>query len=110
MDTSSGAYEESGSLVNVDYQCGGIDFDARGMLWGISDGDFGPPNIFTINPDTGVATVVSETLIGFESFAIAPPVCGIAEVPTLSEWGLIAMAGILGIVGFMVTRRRKVTA
>ncbi|MCH7519768.1 MAG: IPTL-CTERM sorting domain-containing protein, partial [Candidatus Dadabacteria bacterium] len=26
------------------------------------------------------------------------------------EWGLIAMAGILGIVGFMVMRRRKATA
>jgi hypothetical protein len=40
-------------------------------------------------------------------------VCGGAfasSVPTLSEWGLIAMAGILGIVGFMVMRRRKVTA
>lgn len=34
----------------------------------------------------------------------------VTEVPTLSEWGLIAMAGILGIVGFMVIRRRKVTA
>lgn len=32
------------------------------------------------------------------------------NVPTLSEWGLIAMAGILGIVGFMVMKRRKVTA
>lgn len=31
-------------------------------------------------------------------------------IPTLSEWGLIAMAGILGIVGFMVIRRRQVTA
>ena len=31
-------------------------------------------------------------------------------IPTLSEWGLIAMAGILGLVGFMVMRRRKVTA
>ncbi|MCH7519625.1 MAG: IPTL-CTERM sorting domain-containing protein, partial [Candidatus Dadabacteria bacterium] len=31
-------------------------------------------------------------------------------VPTLSEWGLIAMAGILGIVGFMVMRRRKAVA
>jgi len=30
-------------------------------------------------------------------------------IPTLSEWGLIAMAGVLGIVGFMVIRRRKVT-
>ncbi len=33
-----------------------------------------------------------------------------SNVPTLSEWGLIAMAGVLGIVGFMVMRRRKVTA
>lgn len=31
-------------------------------------------------------------------------------VPTLSEWGLIATAGILGIVGFMIIRRRKITA
>jgi len=31
------------------------------------------------------------------------------NVPTLSEWGLIAMAGVLGIVGFMVIRRRKLT-
>ena len=34
----------------------------------------------------------------------------VAGIPTLSEWGLIAMAGILGIAGFMVIRRRKVTA
>ncbi|TDI68982.1 MAG: IPTL-CTERM sorting domain-containing protein [Bacteroidetes bacterium] len=33
-----------------------------------------------------------------------------SNVPTLSEWGLITMAGILGIVGFMVIRRRKVSA
>ena len=32
------------------------------------------------------------------------------NVPTLSEWGLIAMAGMFGIAGFMVIRRRKVTA
>ena len=31
-------------------------------------------------------------------------------IPTLSEWGLIAMAGVLGIVGFMVIRRRKAVA
>ncbi len=29
-------------------------------------------------------------------------------IPTINEWGLIAMAGILGIVGFMILRRRKV--
>jgi len=34
----------------------------------------------------------------------------IRNIPTLSEWGLIAMAGILGLVGFMVLRRRKAVA
>jgi hypothetical protein len=29
------------------------------------------------------------------------------NVPTLSDWGLIALAGILGMAGFMVMRRRK---
>jgi len=33
----------------------------------------------------------------------------LVSIPTLSEWGLIAMAGVLGIVGFMVMRRKKVT-
>ena len=32
------------------------------------------------------------------------------NVPTLSEWGLVAMAGILGIVGFMLIRRKKASA
>jgi hypothetical protein len=33
-----------------------------------------------------------------------------AQVSTLGEWGLIAMAGILGIVGFTITRKWKVSA
>lgn len=32
------------------------------------------------------------------------------DVPTLSEWGLIAMAGVLGVVGFIVMRRRTASA
>jgi len=39
--------------------------------------------------------------------------CGVDDlfnIPPLSQWGLIAMAGVLGIVGFMVIRRRKATA
>lgn len=34
----------------------------------------------------------------------------VSNVPTLSEWGLISMAAVLGIVGFMVIRRKKVAA
>ena len=28
-------------------------------------------------------------------------------IPTLSEWGLIAMAGVLGVIGLLAMRRRK---
>jgi len=38
-----------------------------------------------------------------------PPPPGVAGIPTLSEWGLIAMAEILGLVGFIVLRRRLAT-
>jgi len=41
------------------------------------------------------------------AIAIIPEPPPPTEVPTLSEWGLIAMASILGIVGFMVMRRKK---
>ncbi len=36
--------------------------------------------------------------------------CAIAEIPTISEWGLIALAGVLGTIGLIAIRRRKVTA
>lgn len=34
----------------------------------------------------------------------------VSNIPTLNEWGLIAMAGILGIAGFLIIRRRKAAA
>lgn len=39
--------------------------------------------------------------------------CGlnIAPIPTLSEWGMISMAGLLGIIGlYVASRRRKAAA
>ena len=68
---------------------------------------------------TGTAALGTDTIIAsselFETTIesntvtktwVLPP----TNVPTLSELGLIAMAGILGIVGFMVIRRRKAKA
>jgi len=61
--------------------------------------------------DNGVTieclTLAQVTCTFFNSMEEPPPEP--AQVPTLSEWGLIAMASILGIVGFMVIRRKKVT-
>ena len=40
------------------------------------------------------------------------PQCQIVNtpIPTITQWGLIALASILGIISFIVIRRRKVTA
>ena len=44
--------------------------------------------------------------------AIIAEACGLntRSIPTLSEWGLIAMAGILGLVGTAVIRRKRAAA
>ena len=34
----------------------------------------------------------------------------INPIPTLSDWGLVAMAAILGVAGYFVVRRRKAAA
>ncbi|MFI5323765.1 MAG: IPTL-CTERM sorting domain-containing protein [Thermodesulfobacteriota bacterium] len=31
-------------------------------------------------------------------------------IPSISEWGLIAMAGVMGMTALLVVRRRKVAA
>ncbi|MEM7009638.1 MAG: IPTL-CTERM sorting domain-containing protein [Thermodesulfobacteriota bacterium] len=36
--------------------------------------------------------------------------CDVAQVPTISEWGLIALAVVIGTAGFIVLRRRQVSA
>ena len=33
-----------------------------------------------------------------------------SNIPTLSEWGLIAMAGVLGIIGFIAIRKKYATS
>lgn len=33
-----------------------------------------------------------------------------SSIPTMSEWGLAAMAAVLGIAGYIIARRRKVSA
>lgn len=45
------------------------------------------------------------------SFSVVE-ICGppVRNIPTLSEWSMIVMAGVLGLVGFMVVRRRKLAA
>ena len=75
-----------------DVTCG----DATGLTFEIID------NVVMINcPNVGFMSCTFTNIF-------RPSV--VSDIPAVSEWGLIAMAGILGIVGFMVMRRRKVTA
>jgi len=61
-------------------------------------------NLNNVNAETGEVDN-----IGLVTQFVCEPVVVVSPIPTLSEWGLISMAGILGIAGFMIIRRRKVT-
>jgi len=65
-------------------------------------------NVSVIDTATNILVATIPVGAGPSGVAITPIVE--RAIPTLSEWGLIAMAGILGIVGFMVIRRRKALA
>jgi exosortase sorting signal-containing protein len=62
----------------------------------------------TVDTDDGQVTRIGDPLPSCTDALIFANIA--RPIPSLSEWGLIAMAGILGIVGFIVMRRRNVTA
>jgi len=105
---SEGIPPPRGGVVSLQFGCDGTLYGGTSRSEGANDGGF----LVVIDPNTGVFS-----LVGGVSATGGSSLGGLAfeeeceiNVPTLSEWGLIAMAGILGIVGFMVIRRRKVTA
>ncbi len=61
-------------------------------------------------------TVIGQTILGLDAIVFFDDArdCELVRpIPTLSGWGLLSLAvvlGILGIVGFLVIRRRKVSA
>lgn len=103
LNTATGAATPVGSLVNVGLSDGGIDFDTTGVLWGIEDGG----TIFTVSPATGLATVVTTTLSGFEGLVISVGATGTAgvPVPTLGGELLAALALLLAAFGWRARRR-----
>ena len=129
--TGAGAGVNPGDLVTLDIIAGttsligptglGISLssmwaDASGNVFG---GDRFTGLVYQFDTQTGSSTVIGETIISpgdegpVEGFSCSTSLGPFAArpIPTLSQWGLIAMAGILGIVGFiMVMRRRKATA
>ncbi|GAB4183088.1 MAG: hypothetical protein Tsb002_05110 [Wenzhouxiangellaceae bacterium] len=123
INTDNGSAELIGMLGGAvaAYVDAGLDFDADGRLWAITDrrnvnGGNNPSQILEIDPETGIATLVAETLVGIEGMAIAPPGgCGTnggggmlppTAVPALSLGGLISAGLLLLLSGLILLRRR----
>jgi len=80
-----------------------------GSIAPITDLNAIPKNLLPLlqaDPNTSAWSLVVPGSLVLIQFIVVPD----TTIPTLSEWGLIAMAGVLGIVGFMVIRRRKAAA
>ena len=54
---------------------------------------------------TGDANPANNTASRAVAVAVSP-----ASIPTLSEWGLILMSGLMGIMGWGMVRRRRFNA
>lgn len=109
-----------GSAVGL-YHNAGLAFDDEGVLWALTNrrdinGQDLPSQVLRIDPETGVAEMVAETIVGFESLAITVPggCDGDPEpsgedpliVPALGAPGLAALAGlILMLTGWRLRRR-----
>jgi|GEM_PF-2111389 len=89
----------------------GLAYDECNQILYANDGVL--KQLYTLDVTTGAATLVGSNGVTDTIDGLAwKGRCGsgLNPIPTLSEWGLIAMAGVLGIAGLMVMRRKKVTA
>jgi hypothetical protein len=71
--------------------------------------DFGDQNPDEPTPACLVDDIIDNATCN-EQTGLCTQISAISPVPTLSEWGLVAMAAILGIAGYIVVRRRRVNA
>ncbi|MFP4208140.1 MAG: hypothetical protein ACLFSC_05725 [Wenzhouxiangella sp.] len=102
------------------YNNAGLSFAEDGTLWAITDrravdNQDLPSQVLRIDPASGQAEVVSETIIGMESLAIAPPVmCQLRDVmrgshpiPLLSGPGLLIFSLAVLLLGGLRLRIRQ---
>jgi hypothetical protein len=121
IDPTTGAATVIGPLAGVATPDGGLDFDARGLLYGITDSSpaaGNPSQLFVVNPVTGKAAVVASItsggrpINGFEGLAINGGMCSVIakataiDVPTAGEWALVCLALALATLGISALRRR----
>jgi len=62
--------------------------------------------LITINTTTGMGSAVGA--LGFSN-VLGLSFCNFLIIPTLSQWGMIIMAGFLGLIALYAIRRRLVS-
>ena len=127
INVTTGVAIPIGPLGNEvgEFNQAGLAFDSEGTLWaitdrrGINDSLEGlVSQIFSINVESGNATLVSSTIneVGFESLAIGPPMAceaqqvkedGYIRIPTLNTVGRLLSIFLLMFAGMLILRRRS---
>ncbi len=99
-----------GGVVSLQFACNGTLYGGTARSNGdANDGGF----LVTINPDNGIFSFVGGvsatggSSLGGLAFGSD---CTTTNVPTLSEWGLITMAGILGLFSLFILLRKRTRA
>ncbi len=120
IDLETPAAELIGPLgpAAAPYNNAGLSFDADGTLWAVTDrravaGQDLPSQILQIDPASGTAQLIAESLIGLESLALAPPSgCETRagsgqqhDIPFLSRGGLVLLFLLMLTLGGFSLRR-----
>ena len=105
------------SSGNVPNRINAMDFNPEtGELYGSfmdvnNTVGFGVANyLVTISTSDGNTELVGLTVPGLDAIVFVEGSFPVTSIPTLSEWGLIVMAGLLGVICLLVIRRRKAAA
>ena len=105
------------SVGNVPNRINAMDFNPEtGVLYGSfmdvnNTVGLGAANyLVTISTSDGSTQLVGQTVPGLDAIVFVEGTIPVTSIPTLSEWGLIAMAGLLGVICLLVIRRRKAAA
>lgn len=90
----------------------GLAYDESNRILYLNSGE--THELYTLDVNTGAATLIGSNNVDDEIDGLAwkENCSGFVErpIPTLSEWGLIALAGILGFAGYMTIRKRAAAA
>jgi len=91
-------------IGNTGIQAGSLRFGASGTLFAGGTGTNGG-ELYSINVANGAATPVGNTgLSDVTGLALVPPA---PPVPTLANWSLLALIGVMLLVGVGVQRFRR---